>query len=239
MNNGGFYFPSVRLVSRMNVSSNPTFSNSHLNYFENVILALLQINDNRASGRLSIRNIDRFGLAHLYFKQSRLVHVAGDKRYAEDVLQDLLTWSKGQVRFDTAVVIEYETLTWQQAGLFVRWLSVLEMHCVAHGVTHQQMATLTHQLARQLPQKPIALPERIANYEEYEFVAPEQQLQRFSEGVSQFVEHVLPAEQREQIAHLSEAAVMRAEQLALRARHVAHRVRTRLEKNLHGGGTEL
>ncbi len=213
--------------------SDSLFSVPRIDYYENVILSLIQIRDQNSSGRLSIRNVERFGLAHLYFQRSRLTHVAGDKRHAEEVLQELLTWSKGQVRFDTAVVVDHETLTWQQTDLFAHWLALLEMRGATYSITHAQVTGLARQLTQALPQKPITLPERIAHYEEHEIVTQEQQLQRFSESVSLLVERTLPAEQREQLLHLSTVAVQRAGRIVRRASHAAQELTTRLAKNLH------
>src|SRR4051794_36312186 len=101
---------------------------ARLNYFSTVTLALLEIHESVHTGRLSIRNNERVGLVHLYFKERRLVHVAGYKRDAEAVLHDLLTWTKGKVRFDLEVTVDYEDVSWQQAEIFTRWVALLEMH---------------------------------------------------------------------------------------------------------------
>lgn len=179
-------------------SSLPRFA--RLNYFSEVTLALIEIRDCESSGRLSVRNGGRVGLAHLYFRDSRLVHVIGDKRDAEAVLHDLLSWSKGQVRFDPAVTVGHEDVTWQQVEVFTRWLSLLEMHGLAHGIPHSRLRGLAHQLTAHLPQKPIALPPAVAQYEEPKdpFLA-----QQFSEEVQHFLERTLPEEHREHIRRLS------------------------------------
>src|SRR5262245_344123 len=95
-------------------------------YLAAVTLALLFIRDRRASGRLSLRNGEQFGIAHLYFNEARLIHVTGDKRDAEEILNDLLSWTKGSVRFDSGMLVRFESLTWQQAQIFGRWLAFLE-----------------------------------------------------------------------------------------------------------------
>src|SRR5438552_12037364 len=115
---------SVRLVDMQHSSGfSPVFSRP--GYLAEVTLALMSLRDSNASGRLSIRNVEQFGLAHLYFRHARLVHVTGDKRDGEVVLNDLLSWSKGCVRFDTAITVKYEDVTWQQAQVFARWLAFL------------------------------------------------------------------------------------------------------------------
>jgi len=131
---------------------------ARLNYFSSVTIALIEIHEHLYTGRLSIRNNDRVGLVHLYFKERRLIHVAGYKRDAEDVLHDLLTWTKGKVRFDPAVTVNYEDVSWQQAEIFTRWVALLEMHGLAHGIARSQLYALTHHLTVHLPKKPIGIP---------------------------------------------------------------------------------
>jgi hypothetical protein len=138
---------------------------ARLNYFSTVTLALLEIYEHVYTGRLSIRNNERVGLVHLYFKERRLVHVAGYKRDAEDVLHDLLTWTKGKVRFDPAVTVDYEDVSWQQAEIFTRWVALLEMHSIAYGISRNQLCALTQHLAMYLPQKPIALLPPVESHE--------------------------------------------------------------------------
>src|SRR5579863_929886 len=100
----------------------PSSQGTRPGYFAEVTLVLIDIRDRGTSGRLSIRNSEKFGLAHLYFREARLVHVAGDKHGGEAVLQDLLSWSKGNCRFDGRALIEYDDVTWQQAQLFEKWV---------------------------------------------------------------------------------------------------------------------
>jgi hypothetical protein len=172
-------------------------------------MAFIYIRDTHTSGRLSIRNGERFGLAHLYFSEARLIHVTGDKRDGEIVLNDLLTWTKGTVRFDPSILVNYETVTWQQAELFTRWLSFLEMRAVVQGLPRTQVEGLAQSLTINLPGRPITLPQEVEHYEEYEGSTLARQWQRVSEGVQQFVERTLPEEQREQLRQVSQAAGQR------------------------------
>ena len=127
---GRYYSIHIRFlknkVGSLNMQHSPDSSSasSRPGYLAEVTLVMVRIRDTAASGRLSIRNGEQFGIAHLYFKQALLVHVTGDKRDGEIVLQDLLSWSKGNVRFDLASTVEYEDVTWQQAQIFARWLSL-------------------------------------------------------------------------------------------------------------------
>lgn len=160
-------------------------------YFAQVTLVLMKIRDTLASGRLSIRNTEQAGLAHLYFRNARLVHVTGTKSLGEAVLQDVLSWSRANIRFDQNLLVSYEDLTWQQAEVFTRWLVFLEMHGRLHGISQMTLQGLTHSLTATLPGKPVALPQEIEYYEEYELDASQRQLQRLSEGVGQFVHRAI------------------------------------------------
>jgi len=179
-------------------------SNLHLHpsrprYLAEVTLALLFIHDTRASGRLSLRNSERFGIAHLYFHEARLIHVTGDKRDSEGILQDLLSWSKGSVRFDAGMLVQFESITWQQAQIFGRWLAFLEMRGIMQGIAHTRLNGLARNLTALLPGEPIALPDEIEHYEEYEEAARARQWQRINEGVQELLERTMNRETRQQI----------------------------------------
>ncbi|GHO91668.1 hypothetical protein KSF_017160 [Reticulibacter mediterranei] len=183
---------------------------ARLNYFSTVTLALLEIHERVYTGRLSIRNNERVGLVHLYFKERRLVHVAGYKRDAEAVLHDLLTWTKGRVRFDPAVTVDYEDVSWQQAEIFTRWVTLLEMHSLAYGISRNQLCILTQHLAMYLPQKPIALPPA---------VEPHEKLSVSGEEAQGSEEHASPIQQvGEAILYVSRLT----QELTRRAAKVTH-----------------
>ncbi len=173
-------------------------------YLGVVTLALLHIRDTQASGRLSIRNGERFGLAHLYFNKARLIHVTGDKRDSESILNDLLTWSKGNVRFDAAIMVNYESVTWQQAQIFTRWLAFLEMRGIMQGISRTRLDGLVRSLVANLPREPIALPQEVEHYEEYDEMALARQWQRLSEGAQHLIERTIPEEQRQQLRQVSQ-----------------------------------
>src|SRR5437667_3688103 len=136
-------------------------------YLAEVTRALLSIRDTCASGRLSIRNAERLGLVHLYFNQARLIHIIGDKCDGEIMLNDLLTWTKGIVRFDSAIIVNYDTINWQQAQLFSRWLSFLEMRGIMQGIPGAHLDGLAQSLTAHLPREPIALPLEVEQSEEH------------------------------------------------------------------------
>ena len=190
---------------------------SRSSYLAEVTLALIHIWQTRASGRLSIRNGERFGLAHLYFSETRLIHVIGDKREAEAVLNDLLTWSKGSVRFDPAMTVNYESVNWQQAQTFTRWLAFLEMRGGMQDIPRAQLDGLTRSLTAHLPQQPFALPEMVEHYEKHNEEASIRQWQRLNEGVNRvnqliertegIIKQPFGSEQRQQIIQSAQRTV--------------------------------
>ena len=186
-----------RTIDRGMHSSRPGF-------LAEVTLALLFIRDRRASGRLSLRNAEEFGIAHLYFNEARLIHVTGDKRDAEGILSDLLSWTKGSVRFDSGQLVTFESVTWQQAHIFGRWLAFLEMRGIMQGIAQERLEGLARSLVLQLPGEPIALPDEVEYREEYEAEARARQWQRINEGARQLVERTLSDEQREQLKQFAQ-----------------------------------
>lgn len=183
----------------MERTSDLRMHSSRPGFLAEVTLALLFIRDRRASGRLSLRNGEQFGIAHLYFDEARLIHVTGGKRDAEGILSDLLSWTKGSLRFDSGMLVTFESLTWQQAHIFGRWLAFLEMRGIMQGIALERLEGLARSLMSQLPGEPIALPDEVEYREEYEAEAGARQWQRINEGTRQLVERTLSDEQREQL----------------------------------------
>ncbi len=182
---------------------------SRSDYFSQVMLILIQMRHNRPSGRLSLRNGDRFGLAHLYFKEGLLVHVTGDKGDGEEVLNDVITWSKGYARFDQEKIMNYVNITWQQTEIFTQWLSLLEMRAIAHGIPRSQITGLTQHLTVALPKKPIAMP--------------------------QVVDRTFSEEQREQFHVLSQSTAERMGEIMQRAGRVTQSIKRRAAKATQEG----
>jgi hypothetical protein len=170
-------------------------------YKERHFIPLLQ---RRGLSRSVLCNGERFGLAHLYFKQARLIHVTGDKCDGEVILNDLLTWTKGSVRFDAAMTVDYETITWQQAQIFTRWLAFLEMRGIMQGIPRARLNGLVQSLTANLPGQPIALPEEVEHYEENEEMALLRQWQRLNEGVHHLIDRSITEEQRQQLRQVSQ-----------------------------------
>ncbi len=205
----------------MERTSDGRMHSSRPGYLAEVTLALLFIRDTRASGRLSLRNGEQFGIAHLYFNAARLIHVTGTTGDAEWILNDLLNWTKGSVRFDTGLLVTFESLTWQQAQIFGRWLAFLEMRGIMQGIAHTRLDGFARGLLAQLPAEPIALPEEVEYREEYEAEARARQWQRINEGARQLLERTLPEEQREQLKQMALQAGEAAQDLARRASRAA------------------
>ena len=219
----------------MQHSPDSSSASSRPGYLAEVTLAMIHIRNSAASGRLSIRNGEQFGIAHLYFKQAHLVHVTGDKRDGEIVLQDLLSWSKGNIRFDAAITIEYEDVTWQQAQIFARWLSFLEMRALLLGIPQSRLNGLVHSLTASLPGQPLALPQEVTNYEVYSETAGVRQWQRISEGVNQVVDRAIS---KEQLQHVSHSAVQHINTFMHQTSQVTQRfVKVLQEKTLHTAQT--
>jgi hypothetical protein len=197
----------------MERTSDLRMHSSRPGFLAEVTQALLFIRDRRASGRLSLRNAEQFGIAHLYFDEARLIHVTGGKCDAEGILTDLLSWSKGSVRFDSGMLVTFESVTWQQTHIFGRWLAFLEMRGIMQGIAPERLEGLARSLMLHLPGEPIALPDEVEYHEEYEAEARARQWQRINEGARQLVERTLSDEQREQLkqfAHDVQEVVIQA-----------------------------
>jgi hypothetical protein len=188
----------------MEHTSSLSMHSSRPGFLAEVTLALLFIRDRQASGRLSLRNAEQFGITHLYFNEARLIHVTGDKRDAEGILTDLLSWTKGSVRFDSGKLVTFESLTWQQAQIFGRWLAFLEMRGIMQGIAQERLEGLARSMTLHLPGEPIALPDEVEYREEYEAEARARQWQRINEGARQLVERTLSDEQREQLKQFAQ-----------------------------------
>jgi hypothetical protein len=67
------------------------------------------IRRSRAIGRLTLRNSDRIGIAHLYFQHGKLVHIVGSSGDASATLQDLLRWTHAAVRFERSNSVPVQT----------------------------------------------------------------------------------------------------------------------------------
>lgn len=81
-------------------------------------LIILMIRRSRSIGRLTLRNSDRIGVAHLYFQGGKLVHVVGSCGDVEVTLQDLRGWTHAMVRFERGSSVTNTLLTKEQTQSF-------------------------------------------------------------------------------------------------------------------------
>jgi hypothetical protein len=88
------------------------------------------IRRSRAFGRLTVRNTDRLGVAHLYFRYGKLVHIVSHRGDAEAILADLPTWTRATVRFERSASIANESITEEQEQLFDSVLLQLQIQGV-------------------------------------------------------------------------------------------------------------
>jgi len=93
------------------------------------------IRRSRAFGRLTVRNTSRLGVAHLYFRYGKLVHIVSNRGDAEATLADLPTWTRASVRFERGTSITSESITDEQEQLFDSVLLQLQIQGVVTAPT--------------------------------------------------------------------------------------------------------
>lgn len=71
-----------------------------------------------AVGRLTIRNTVRLGVAHLYFRGGRLIHVVGNHLDAMATFADMRIWSQASVRFERGALANNEGYSDEYEQLF-------------------------------------------------------------------------------------------------------------------------
>lgn len=85
-----------------------------------------QIKQARAFGRLSLRNSERFSIAHLYFRAGKLVHVVGNRGDCRAILSELQAWTRGVIRFERGVTTIEVTLNEEHEQLLSDTLMYLQ-----------------------------------------------------------------------------------------------------------------
>jgi len=85
------------------------------------------IRRSRAFGRLTLRNTSRLGIAHLYFRYGKLVHIVGNRGDANATLADLPTWTRATVRFERGISVTSESINDEQEQLFDHVLLQLQI----------------------------------------------------------------------------------------------------------------
>ncbi len=79
---------------------------------------MYSIRRSKAFGRLTLRNANRLGVAHLYFRYGKLAHIVGNRGEVLATLNDLKTWSQGTVRFERGGAQVAESLSEEQVQQF-------------------------------------------------------------------------------------------------------------------------
>ncbi|HLX58665.1 MAG TPA: DUF4388 domain-containing protein [Ktedonobacteraceae bacterium] len=72
------------------------------------------IRRSKAFGRLTLRNEEKLGVAHLYFQGGKLVHIIGNRGDINATLGDLLTWTRASARFERGMPPTGGAITEQQ-----------------------------------------------------------------------------------------------------------------------------
>jgi len=85
-----------------------------------------QIKHARAFGRLSLRNSERFSIAHFYFRAGKLVHVVGNRGDCRAILSELQAWRRGVIRFERGVTTVDVTLNEEHEQLLTDTLMYLQ-----------------------------------------------------------------------------------------------------------------
>lgn len=69
-----------------------------------------QVRRMRTFGRLTLRNTERFSIAHLYFRAGKLAQVVGNRGDACIILNELCEWTHAFLHFDRGITMEDEIL---------------------------------------------------------------------------------------------------------------------------------
>lgn len=92
---------------------------------------ILAIRRSQSFGRLTLRNSDRIGIAHLYFHSGKLVHVVGSSGNAEATLRDLQRWTHAIIRFERGATVTGTGITREHEERF----EALLLHYQTLGLT--------------------------------------------------------------------------------------------------------
>lgn len=79
-----------------------------------LVRIITTIRHSQSFGRLTLRNSDRIGVAHLYFQGGKLVHIVGSSGDAEATLQDLHRWTHAAIRFERGSTLIGTAITARQ-----------------------------------------------------------------------------------------------------------------------------
>ncbi|HVB72688.1 MAG TPA: hypothetical protein VNE38_03955 [Ktedonobacteraceae bacterium] len=84
------------------------------------------IRRSKAFGRLTLRNEERLGVAHLYFHSGKLVRIISNRGDVDATLNDLLTWMRASARFERGMPPNGHAITEQQEQDFDAVIQALQ-----------------------------------------------------------------------------------------------------------------
>lgn len=86
------------------------FGSSWQGSLDDLANIIQQVRRMRAFGRLTLRNKERFSIAHLYFRAGKLAQVVGNRGDAGIILDELREWTHAFIHFDRGITMEDELL---------------------------------------------------------------------------------------------------------------------------------
>jgi hypothetical protein len=98
------------------------------------------IKRSKAFGRLSLRNLEHIGIAHLYYRAGKLVQIVGNRGDARTILLDLKNWKNASVRFERSKFIAEVSLNREHEELLEDVLAYLYRQGLIMAPQHQPSA---------------------------------------------------------------------------------------------------
>lgn len=98
------------------------------------------IKRSKAFGRLSLRNLEHVGIAHLYYRAGTLVQIVGNRGDARTILLDLKNWKHASVRFERSKFIAEVTLNGEYEQILDDVLAYLYRQGLITAPQNQQHA---------------------------------------------------------------------------------------------------
>jgi len=85
----------------------------------------------RAFGRLTLRSTTHIGLAHLFFRGGKLVHIVSNSGDASATLADLQRWTRAVVHFERGIPLGKQNVNREHEQIFENLLGHLQKRSVA------------------------------------------------------------------------------------------------------------
>ena len=99
-----------------------------------------------AFGRLTLRSTTHVGLAHLYFRGGKVVHIVSNSGDADATLVDLLQWTHAMVRFERGIATGSQNVSIEHERMFKDLLLQLQQR---NGVPIPEHPRMTQPFERQ------------------------------------------------------------------------------------------